>query len=119
MHFRYFSDSIIHFYPYEVAHAFTPCVCIEDKDLKCYRDLEKLLAKFEIQEYVNSSPNDFYPRMDNKVTICIIGLKHKVYISYWDNVMYISGDVFLFEPNNARYCVLQYNPKPAPPKIAK
>lgn len=117
MHFRYFSDSIIHFYPYEVAHAVTPCVSIEDKDLKNYKDLEKFLDKFEILEYVNSIHNDFHPVMDNKVTIGIIGLKHKVYISYWDNVMHISADLHLFDPKNAKYCVMKTKSTRAPSKI--
>lgn len=88
------------FFPYESVHASDAFIKIKDTDHSWYNAIADLLSKYEPCFFHNCPPGYFALKMDNKITLEIIGNTgnttgqlRAVYITYWDNTVYIS-DVY-------------------------
>ena len=83
-------SNISTFFPYESIHATDIFIKIEDTDMKWRDAIIEILKKYEIVEYHNCSPGDFYLDFDNKITLELQYNEFvNVYLTWWDNIIYI------------------------------
>jgi hypothetical protein len=98
--------NLVRFYPYESAHASDSFIITEDKDREWYKAIVKLLSFYEAKDYYNCTPNYFYVEMDNKITLQLDMNYFQLYITYWDNVVYLSSQ-YVEISKNPKYCTVK------------
>jgi len=90
--------TLVAFYPYESVHTTNAFITIEDNNHEWYNAICALLKKYKISQYHGCQPGYFNLDMDNKITIAIHSKvfnpsddnEDLIYITYWDNQIYIS-----------------------------
>jgi hypothetical protein len=91
------------FYPYESAHAAGAVIRIDDKDNQWYDAIDAALKRYKAHAYQNATPNQFRPEMDNKITIMLEG---GIYVTYWDNTVFISARLYSYGNKKLKSCTL-------------
>jgi hypothetical protein len=103
--------NLVRFYPYESVHASDFTIQVEDIDKSWYSAIVKLLSFYEPKEYINCSPGYFALRMDNKITLELDLKYYHLFITYWDNNVYLSDHYTPISSKNPKYCTVQLKPK--------
>ncbi len=98
--------NLVRFYPYESIHASEAFAIIEDTDMEWYNAIVKLLSFYEPKEYVNCTPGYFGLNIDNKITLAIDLKYWQLYVTYWDNVVYLSSQ-YVEISKNPKYCTVK------------
>ena len=91
------------FYPYEEVHVRNAVLRFEDHDNKWYDGISKALKRYSAGAYDNATENDFRPEMDNKITI---RMSDNIFITYWDNTVYIGDEVWSVKHRKPMSCSL-------------
>lgn len=100
------------FYPYESAHVSRAGLIIKDTDSLWYKALDNLLNQVDATKVEKVNGNGFNVSMDNKITlgfrsVITDNLFEIVYITYWDNTVYIGGDIHFFNKKDPEYALIR------------
>ena len=94
------------FYPYEQIHAANSPIQFYDKDLSWYDSIKKFLEKYEPDGWFNCQENWFHLNIDNKITLKLECRDQFIYLTYWDNAVYISAEHYSYS-DKPKFCTVK------------
>jgi hypothetical protein len=100
-------DNLVKFFPYESVHASNALIKIEDKNGEWYSAISTLLNKYYPVRYVNCAVGYFHVKMDNKITLELTNGESNIYLTYWDNTIYISDRIHQVAFGSIKYCTVE------------
>lgn len=99
-------DKLTRFFPYESIHTSSPVIKITDTNHEWRNALKSFLNKYKVDEYIDCSEGYFNLKLDNKITLELTRSGSPIYLTYWDNNIYISDAFHSFDKNKIPHCTV-------------